>query len=112
QHPMLMSDKLMAYKLDWVEQTPPKEIFSEQGLTCMAKTRYRQPDQVCQVFAVNKDGSEVKVTFAKPQRAVTEGQSVVFYINEVCLGGGVICGTETFKVTSELDKICLAHGKS
>ncbi len=94
QHPMLMSDKLTAYKLDWVEQTPPKEIFSKQGLTCMAKTRYRQPDQVCQVFAINRDGSEVKVIFAEKQRAVTEGQSVVFYLDEVCLGGGVINGTK------------------
>ncbi len=93
EHEMLMSDELTAYKLDWLEKVPPQEIFSDNGLTCTAKTRYRQPDQSCKVFASNDDGSETRVTFDKPQRAVTEGQSVVFYIDEVCLGGGVINGT-------------------
>jgi tRNA-specific 2-thiouridylase len=35
------------------------------------------------------------VRFAKPQWAVTPGQSVVFYDGEVCLGGGII--DQTFK---------------
>jgi tRNA-specific 2-thiouridylase len=56
----------------------------------MEKSRYRQPDQACRVFATNADGSEVRVIFDEPQRAVTPGQSAVFYIDEVCLGGGVI----------------------
>ncbi|ORU69550.1 aminomethyltransferase beta-barrel domain-containing protein, partial [Francisella tularensis] len=48
----------------------------------------RQKDQSCEV-EVNQDGS-VNVTFDQPQRAITPGQSVVFYIDDVCLGGGVI----------------------
>ncbi len=56
----------------------------------MAKSRYRQPDQACRVFAVDDKGLEVRVIFDTPQRAVTPGQSAVFYIDEVCLGGGVI----------------------
>ena len=94
QHPMMMSQSLRAYKLDWVARVPPKEIFSEQGLRCTAQSRYRQPDQACLVKAANADGSEVYALFDEPQRAVTPGQSAVFYGQEVCLGGGVICGVD------------------
>lgn len=93
-HPMLMSHELQAYKLDWVEGLPPADIFSPHGLRCMAKSRYRQPDQACYVFATNTDGSEVRAVFDEPQRAVTPGQSAVFYIEEVCLGGGVIASID------------------
>jgi len=90
EHPMLMSNELKAYKLDWIDGLPPADVFSNEGLACMEKSRYRQPDQACRVFATNADGSEVRVVFDEPQRAVTPGQSAVFYIDEVCLGGGVI----------------------
>lgn len=87
-HPWLQSTELTAYKLDWVTGEPPQ--IHENGLKCTAKTRYRQPDQTCTVFATD---TGVRVVFDEPQRAVTAGQSVVFYVDDVCLGGGVIQGT-------------------
>ena len=39
--------------------------------------------------AVREDGG-VEVRFARPQRAVTPGQSLVLYHGDACLGGGVI----------------------
>ncbi|MFA7088281.1 MAG: aminomethyltransferase beta-barrel domain-containing protein, partial [Patescibacteria group bacterium] len=35
-------------------------------------------------------GGDYRVQFQKPQRAITPGQSVVFYDNDQVLGGGII----------------------
>ena len=56
------------------------------NLTC--KHRYRQPDQRCKIRPL-PDGT-YQIDFEKPQRAITPGQSAVFYMDDVCLGGGVI----------------------
>ena len=82
EHPLMMSRALFAGMIDWVAGSAP-----ELPLPCTAKTRYRQPDQAC---VVSQDGERYRVDFADTQRAVTPGQSVVFYVDEVCLGGGVI----------------------
>lgn len=82
-HPRLFSKALSASKLDWVAGEAPAAQFN-----CMAKTRYRQPDQACSV-STQADGS-LTVNFQQAQRAVTPGQSIVFYEGDVCLGGGVI----------------------
>ena len=88
-HAMLQSTELTAYKLDWVVDAPT-QLFTAQGYRCTAKTRYRQPDQACTVFALDETGDTIKVVFDEPQRAVTPGQSCVFYRDDICLGGGVI----------------------
>ena len=56
-----------------------------------AKTRYRQPDQPCLI--TQDEQGNIQVEFDSPQRAVTPGQSVVFYQDDVCLGGGIIIDT-------------------
>ena len=83
----LLSQRLDSEPVHWITGAAPGSQFG-----CTAKTRYRQQDQPCQV-TVRDDGS-VSVGFAMPQRAVTPGQSVVFYRDEVCLGGAVILGTD------------------
>jgi tRNA-specific 2-thiouridylase len=82
QHPLLLKQQLHASQLHWVAGEPPVNEFK-----CRAKIRYRQADEVCQVI-INEP--TVIVCFDQPQRAITPGQSIVFYDNEVCLGGGVI----------------------
>ena len=70
----------------WIADAPPADEFR-----CTARTRYRQADQACAVSA-GEDGVEVR--FDDPQRAVTPGQSIVFYAGDVCLGGAVIMATD------------------
>ncbi|MGA9340726.1 MAG: tRNA 2-thiouridine(34) synthase MnmA [Rhodanobacteraceae bacterium] len=78
----LESSRLAASRLTWVAGAAPAVRFR-----CTAKTRYRQSDQACTVEI--RDG-ECVVSFDTKQRAITPGQSVVFYDDEVCLGGGII----------------------
>lgn len=82
-HPALYCDDLTASDLNWLSTETP-----QFPLTCTAKIRYRQPDEACTVF--DKGDGRVHVIFDKPQRAVTLQQSVVFYQDDVCLGGGII----------------------
>lgn len=82
-HPLLFRRQLSTAPVHWVAQEAP-----EFPCRLTAKTRYRQPDQTCTLAAL-ADG-RVSVTFDTPQRAITPGQSVVFYRDDECLGGAVI----------------------
>ena len=82
-HSALLSTGLIAQQLHWGDRQPIRE-----PLRCTVKTRYRQTDVPCTIEPI--DDESIKVIFDEPQIAVTPGQSAVFYLNEVCLGGGII----------------------
>jgi len=82
-HPALLQDTLIGSACSWIAGEPPAGHFA-----CRAKIRYRQRDQDCEVQVLG-DGS-CRVRFTTAQRAVTPGQYVVFYLQDVCLGGAVI----------------------
>jgi tRNA-specific 2-thiouridylase len=81
--PRLMSREFATEPTHWISGAAPAREFA-----CTVKTRYRQPDQACTV-AVRDDG-RCQVRTDLPQRAVTPGQSAVFYDGDTCLGGAVI----------------------
>jgi tRNA-specific 2-thiouridylase len=83
----LQSHRLDSELAHWVSGEPPATTFE-----CTAKTRYRQTDAACRVSVL--DDGNVTVLFEAPQRAVTPGQSVVFYRDNACLGGAVIAATD------------------
>lgn len=59
-------------------------------LRCSAKIRYRQDDEPCTIYPRTDGKDGILVVFDQDQRAISPRQSIVFYQNEVCLGGGVI----------------------
>ncbi len=79
---LMMTNQLSCSQLHWIDEQEPEKQFNA---TC--KVRYRQPDQACQVRVNNENAI---VQFPEFQRAVTPGQSVVFYKDDICLGGGII----------------------
>jgi tRNA-specific 2-thiouridylase len=81
-HPLLFSDELTTGPMHWL--VPP----AQQHIQCTVKVRYRQPDQRA-TLTLLPDG-RVRAVFDEPQRAVTPGQYLVAYDDDLCLGGAVI----------------------
>lgn len=81
--PQLFKKRLRAGHINWITGKEPK-----MPLQCRAKIRYLQPDQ--EVKVIKSSPAVLEVLFEKPQRAITPGQSIVFYQGQELLGGGVI----------------------
>ena len=81
----LFSKELIAKDINWISGKQPK-----LPLKCLARIRYRQPLQKCVILKEGIGKISMSVDFSFSQRAVTPGQSAVFYKNKEVLGGGVI----------------------
>lgn len=86
-HRRLQSTGLIAEQLHWVNCLWGK-LDEKIGFACTVKTRYRQADIPCELYLA--EDKTVLVKFEHEVTAVTPGQSAVFYLGEICLGGGII----------------------
>jgi tRNA-uridine 2-sulfurtransferase len=85
----LEQDRLVAHGVNFIACEPPPA-----PLPVHAKIRHNHPPASATVRSLGPDTAEV--VFDEPQRAVTPGQSVVWYRGDVVVGGGVIGGADTW----------------
>ena len=79
----LLSKELTASGMNWIaipELTSPIKV----------NAKIRQQHKESPAIISPLSGDKVKAVFDSPQRAITPGQTVVFYDNDIVLGGGII----------------------
>ncbi len=78
----LLRSELIASEVSYVSGEPPQE-----PMDVSAKIRYKSPEAKATLYP---QGRQARLVFEEAQRAITPGQAVVFYSNDVVLGGGII----------------------
>lgn len=79
----LFSKELFATEINYVSIEK-----LESPMRVKAKTRYQQKESACTIYPL-KNG-EIHAVFDEEQRAITSGQIVVFYDNDIVVAGGII----------------------
>ncbi|MCC6476000.1 tRNA 2-thiouridine(34) synthase MnmA, partial [bacterium] len=77
-----VSSRAFATDVNWISIVEPL-----QAIDCEVKVRYRSDPQRA---TLNPSNDGVVISFAEPVRAITPGQSAVFYSGETVLGGGIL----------------------
>jgi tRNA-specific 2-thiouridylase len=85
-HPLLFSSALTTGPVHWLGAA------EREAFPCTVKVRYRQTDQAATLEP--RAGGTARISFEKPQRAVTPGQYAVVYEGDRCLGGAAIESVE------------------
>ncbi len=83
-----LSNELVATQISYVSGKAPRE-----PLNITAKIRYNSQETEAVLYLEHRSQNtehRARVIFKKPQRAITPGQSVVFYKGEEVIGGGII----------------------
>ena len=83
--PLLYTRGAVGSELTWLAGHPP--VADGEPLRCQVRLRHRQPLQDC---VLTLEDGRARMAFDAPQRAVTPGQSAVFYQGQVCLGGAIV----------------------
>ena len=79
----LYQKEFKVFQLNFISGYPPGEFFN-----AIVKIRYNSDGSSAKIKILDKKSANI--TFDKPQKAITPGQSAVFYIKDTLIGGGII----------------------
>lgn len=79
----LYKNKMIINDVNWL-------VFDDiiDGQELFVKIRYAQKEVKCNIYKLNE--TEYKVVFEEPVPRITPGQSAVFYLDDILIGGGTI----------------------
>lgn len=87
EHNLLFKNNIALLNPHFIDSNIEDKLKTHGHLEITAKSRYRQTDQKA---CLKLDNNNLFIEFQDDQRAITPGQSMVFYHDEICLGGAVI----------------------
>jgi tRNA-uridine 2-sulfurtransferase len=86
----LLSRTLIAHKLNWIAVDGLHDSGADTNTPMRVTAKIRHRHEPAPAVLENVPNDEVRVTFDEPQRAITPGQAVVFYQDDLVVGGGWI----------------------
>ena len=86
---VIVGEESELYKKEFLVSDINLLLFDEinEWLDVTVKTRYSAKEAKAKII---QEGSDIKVVLDEPQKAITSGQSAVFYIDDIVVGGGKI----------------------
>lgn len=87
---LIVGDEIDLYTKEFMVKDYNLLLFDsiDKPIKVNVKTRYKSKEYPA---TVSSDGKFLKVIFDNPQKSITPGQSAVFYIDDIVVGGGIIC---------------------
>ena len=85
----LLQKELMVKNINWINESKKSPLLCGVKIRSTAKISSAKIDKI-KNFMSAAGGAKLKIIFLKPQRAITPGQSAVFYRKNEVLGGGII----------------------
>ncbi|EKM55235.1 uncharacterized protein PHACADRAFT_255702 [Phanerochaete carnosa HHB-10118-sp] len=89
-HKEMYSTGLVACDWQWIwADSPPEGLRSPDGLRARMQFRHRMLDIPCTVFGTPEQNT-VRIIYDEPQKVVPAGQVAAVWVDDWCLGCGVI----------------------